>query len=80
MPHTCIGILLRLGSRRNIVRVRSPLCTQVDEVWLTTVMAVTRICHEPNGHLRNHAALVLTGCVCSLSQWARIPRSLVVRP
>jgi hypothetical protein len=41
---------------------------QVEDVWLATIMAVTHICHEPNGHLRNHAALVLTGYATSLMQ------------
>jgi hypothetical protein len=47
--------------------LKSSTLLQVDEVWLTTVMAVTRICHEPNGHLRNHAALVLTGYAANLT-------------
>ena len=60
---TCSKLVVQLQQLFNKLSIMAK--AQVEDVWLATVMAVTRICHEPNGHLRNHAALVLTGYATS---------------
>ncbi len=46
---------------RGVLLTKAVVLSQVDEAWLAMITAVTRICHEPNQHLRNNAALILTG-------------------